>query len=246
MEIQEMKDDNRYSVSLSAKGSVWKKAEEEARYRGISLDRFVSQAINSSCKRRENLEERFVNEIDTVVQIFGNKLTGSRIKNCFGIDSHEAVDLISKMLSKGVIRSTGDGKFEVVQENSEYEFEHMPHEFAKEWSKIPYVVRSSFVKLLSKTRRPLDLTYAASMMTSDYKFDTDEWKSSFEDYGEEVPNNMYGWITGKLVDMISLMEKHKAVIVDENGRVKFSSEKRMNEFIDEDINLDDWGRFEYL
>lgn len=246
MEIQEMKDDIRYSVSLSAKGSVWKKVEEESKRRGISLNKFVSQAIRSYCKRCENLEEKFTEEIDTIVQVSGNKLTCSMIRNYFGIGSCEATQLISKMLSEGVIRSTGDGKFEVVQENREYEFEHMPHEFAKEWSKIPYVVRSSFVKLLSKTRRPLDLTYAASMMTSDYKLDIEEWKSSFEDYGEELPNNMYGWITGKLVDMISLMEKHKAVMVDENGRVKFSSEKRMNEFVDEDINLDDWGRLDYL
>ena len=50
MEISEMKDGQRYSVSVQANGSVWKKIAAAAEKKGISVNRFMLECARTGWK----------------------------------------------------------------------------------------------------------------------------------------------------------------------------------------------------
>lgn len=122
---------------------------------------------------------------------------------------------------------------------SEADFYPMPREFAKRWVRFPQMIRAYIASTTRNIKKPISVAYLANLITGSYKRSKSDWDENLEAYGEMPPLSPYSYFLNMLGVMVEILMEYGAVIGDQRG-FSFASKKRVDEFIDNDVDFGEW------
>lgn len=128
MEISEMKDGQRYGVSVQANGSVWKKIAAAAEKKGVSVNRFMLECARTGWKNAnlddmsgdilENLRDEYP-MLEGYLSTYADTISVTGIIKFTNVTPQTALQIINQLVSEGhLIKRRGYGLWKYVDGNN--------------------------------------------------------------------------------------------------------------------------------
>lgn len=155
MEISEMKDDQRYSVSVQANGSVWKKIATAAEKKGVSVNRFMLECARTGWKNAladdvsgdtfEDLKNEYP-LLEGYLSACADMVSMSGIMKFMNIPPQTALQIVNRLVGEGrLIKGRGIGVWKYVGED-----DTKLKAFAASWTKVEDAIRRCAVQFIQE------------------------------------------------------------------------------------------------
>lgn len=155
MEINEMKDNGRYSIAIKANGSVWKKIAAAADKNGVSVNKFMIDCARTGWKNAslEELSGDTFEELKTeypmlegYLSAYADTVSVTGIMKFTNIAPQTALQMINKLVSEGrLIKGRGCGIWKYVDED-----DTTLKMFAMSWLKVDDEIRRYAVQFIQE------------------------------------------------------------------------------------------------
>ena len=246
MEISEMKDGQRYSVSVQANGSVWKKIATAAEKKGVSVNRFMLECARTGWKNAnaddvsedtfEDLKVKYP-LLEGYLTACANAISMTGIIKFTNTTPQTALQIVNILMREGyLIKGRGSGIWEYVCED-----DTKLKAFAASWMKVNDEIRRYAVQFIqeSGSYRPAE---AISTWADRIKEDLSASGSYeifmgehhiYDDFGFEfyVKNEVTKISSALDIEGVSRKKKSGGIDVDP---------KILHEMIRRDIDFDGW------
>lgn len=155
MEISEMKDGQRYGVSVQANGSVWKKIAAAAEKKGVSVNRFMLECARTGWKNAniddtsgnvlENLRDEYP-MLEGYLSAYADTISVTGIIKFTNVTPQTALQIINRLVSEGhLIKRQGCGLWKYVDGN-----DTKLKAFAASWVKVEDGIRRYAVQFIQE------------------------------------------------------------------------------------------------
>lgn len=246
MEISEMKDGQRYSVSVQANGSVWKKIATAAEKKGVSVNRFMLECARTGWKNAlvddvsgdtfEDLKNEYP-LLEGYLSACADMVSMSGIMKFMNIPPQTALQIVNRLVSEGrLIKGRGIGVWKYICED-----DTKLRTFAASWTKVDDEIRRYAVQFIQEagSYRPAE---AMSTWADRIKDDLSASGSYevflrehhiYDDFGFEfyVKNEVTKISSALDIEGVSHKKKSGGIDVDP---------KILHEMIRRDIDFDGW------
>lgn len=246
MEISEMKDGQRYSVSVQANGSVWKKIAAAAEKKGISVNRFILECartgwknVNTDDVSEDTFEDLKVKYplLEGYLSACANAISMTGIIKFTNVTPQTALQIVNILMREGhLIKGRGCGVWKYVDGN-----DTKLKAFAASWVKVDDGIRRYAVQFIQEagSYRPAEaISTWADLIKKDlstsgsYEIFLTE-HHIYDDFGFEFyVKNEITKISSAL-DIMGVSHKKRSGGVDINPDI-------LQEMIRRDIDFDGW------
>ena len=155
MEISEMKDGQRYSVSVQANGSVWKKIATAAEKKGVSVNRFMLECARTGWKNAlvddvsgdtfEDLKNEYP-LLEGYLSACADMVSMSGIMKFMNIPPQTALQIVNRLMSEGhLVKGRGVGIWKYVGGD-----DTTLRAFAASWTKVEDAIRRYAVQFIQE------------------------------------------------------------------------------------------------
>lgn len=156
MEISEMKDGQRYSVSVQANGSVWKKIATAAEKKGVSVNRFMLECARTGWKNAnaddvsedtfEDLKVKYP-LLEGYLSACANAISMTGIIKFTNATPQTALQIVNILMREGLlIKGRGSGIWKYVGED-----DTKLKAFAASWTKVNDEIRRYAVQFIQES-----------------------------------------------------------------------------------------------
>lgn len=246
MEISEMKDGQRYGVSVQANGSVWKKIAAAAGKKGVSVNRFMLECARTGWKSanaddvsKDTFEDLKVKYplLEGYLTACANAISMTGIIKFTNATPQTALQIVNILMREGrLIKGRGSGIWKYADEN-----DTTLRAFAASWVKVEDEIRRYAVQFIQEagSYRPseamstwADLIKKDLSASGSYEIFLTE-HHIYDDSGFEFyVKNEITEISGALdIEGVSRKKKSGGINVDP---------KILQEMIRRDIDFDGW------
>lgn len=156
MEISEMKDGQRYSVSVQANGSVWKKIATAAEKKGVSVNRFMLECARTGWKNanaddvsEDTFEDLKVEYplLEDYLSAYADTVSVTGIVKFTNVTPQTALQIVNKLMREGrLIKGRGSGIWKYVCEDGT-----KLKAFAASWMKVDDGIRRYAVQFIQES-----------------------------------------------------------------------------------------------
>lgn len=155
MEINEMKDNGRYSIAIKANGSVWKKISAAADKNGVSVNKFMIDCARTGWKNA-NIEELSGNTFEALktehpmleeyLSAYADTVSVTGIVKFTNVTPQTALQIINKLVNEGrLIKGRGCGIWKYVDGD-----DTTLKMFAMSWLKVDDEIRRYAVQFIQE------------------------------------------------------------------------------------------------
>ena len=155
MEIDEMKDNGRYSIAIKANGSVWKKIAAAANKNGVSVNKFMIDCARTGWKNA-GIEELSGNDFEELkaeypmlegyLFAYADTVSVTGIVKFTNVTPQTALQIINKLVSEGrLIKGRGHGIWKYVDGG-----DATLKMFAMSWLKVDDEIRRYAVQFIQE------------------------------------------------------------------------------------------------
>ena len=156
MEISEMKDGQRYGVSVQANGSVWKKIAAAAEKKGVSVNRFMLECARTGWKNAfvddvsgdtfEDLKAEYP-LLEGYLSACADMVSMTGIMRFMNIPPQTALQLVNRLISEGhLVKGRGVGVWKYVDGN-----DTKLKTFAVSWARVDDEIRRYAVQFIQES-----------------------------------------------------------------------------------------------
>ena len=155
MEISEMKDGQRYGVSVQANGSVWKKIAAASEKKGISVNRFMLECARTGWKNAfvddvsgDTFEDLKVEHplLEDYLSAYADTVSVTGIVKFTNVTPQTALQIVNKLMGEGrLIRGRGYGIWKYVGGD-----DTTLRAFAASWVKVEDGIRRYAVQFIQE------------------------------------------------------------------------------------------------
>lgn len=247
MEISEMKDGQRYSVSVQANGSVWKKIATAAEKKGVSVNRFMLECARTGWKNAfvddvsgDTFEDLKVEHplLEDYLSAYADTVSVTGIVRFTNVTPQTALQIVNKLMGEGrLIRGRGYGIWKYVGED-----DTTLRAFAASWREVDDEIRRYAVQFIQNngSYRPAE---AMSTWSNLIKKDLST-SGSYEIFlGEHHIYDDFGfesYIKSEISKISSALSVTGVSHKKRSGGVDINP-KILQEMIRRDIDFDGWG-----
>ena len=246
MEISEMKDYQRYGVSIQANGSVWKKIAAAAEKKGVSVNRFMLECARTGWKNAlvddvsgdtfEDLKNEYP-LLEGYLSACADMVSMSGIMKFMNIPPQTALQIVNILMSEGhLVKGRGVGVWKYVGE-----YDTVIRTFAASWVKVDDEIRRYAVQFIqgAGSYRPAE---AMSTWVNRIKEDLSasgsyeiflEDHHIYDDFGFESYIKSEITKISNALDIMGVSHKKRSGGVDINPNI-------FQEMIRRDIDFDGW------
>lgn len=246
MEISEMKDGQRYSVSVQANGSVWKKIATAAEKKGVSVNRFMLECARTGWKNAlvddvsgdtfEDLKNEYP-LLEGYLSACADMVSMSGIMKFMNIPPQTALQIVNRLMSEGhLVKGRGVGVWKYVGE-----YDTMIRTFATSWVKVDDEIRRYAVQFIQEagSYRPAEAMSTWSNLikkdlsaSGSYEIFLGE-HHIYDDFGFESYIKSEITKISNALDVTGVSHKKRSGGVDINPNI-------FQEMIKRDIDFDGW------
>lgn len=246
MEISEMKDGQRYSVSVQANGSVWKKIAAAAEKKGMSVNRFMLECARTGWKNAnaDDVSEYTFEDLKVRYPLFegylsacANAISMTGIIKFTNVTPQTALQIVNILMREGrLIKGRGSGIWKYVCED-----DTTLRAFAASWTKVEDAIRRYTVQFIQEagSYRPSEAmsTWADRIKedlsaSGSYEIFLDE-HHIYDDFGFEFYVKNEVTKISSALSITGVSHKKKSGGVDINPKI-------LQEMIRRDIDFDGW------
>lgn len=156
MEISEMKDGQRYSVSVQANGSVWKKIATASEQKGVSVNRFMLECARTGWKNAfvddvsgDTFEDLKIEHplLEDYLSAYADTVSVTGIVKFTNVTPQTALQIVNKLMREGrLIRGRGYGIWKYVGGD-----DTKLKAFAASWMKVNDEIRRYAVQFIQES-----------------------------------------------------------------------------------------------
>lgn len=246
MEINEMKDNGRYSIAIKANGSVWKKIAAAAEKNGVSINKFMIDCARTGWKNADidklsgDTFEALKTEypmLEGYLSAYADTVSVTGIVKFTNVNPQTALQIINKLVSEGrLIKGHGHGTWKYVDGD-----DTTLKMFAMSWIKVDDEIRRYAVQFIQEvgSYRPAE---AMSTWTDRIRDDLSASKSYELFLAEHQLDDDFGfesYVKGEIskismafdVEGVSRKKKSGGIDIDPNI---------LREMDERDVNFDGW------